>query len=77
PLPTPDSAPQGIAAGPDGGLWFTEVAADAVGRITTDGKVTEFPLTSDPPGPASEDARPSRCPSTKSPYAIAAGKDAL
>ncbi len=77
PLPTLDSAPQGIAAGPDGGLWFTEVAADAVGRITTDGKVTEFPLPSNPPGSASERGRPSRCPSTKSPYAIAAGKDAL
>lgn len=40
----PSEAPNpiGIAAGPDGNLWFAE-EADAIGRITTSGTVTEFP----------------------------------
>jgi virginiamycin B lyase len=33
--------PQGIAAGPDGNLWFTEDFG-GVGRITPTGTVTEF-----------------------------------
>ncbi len=28
-----------------GALWFTEYNAGKVGRITTDGAITEFPLT--------------------------------
>jgi len=36
----------GIAAGPDGALWFTEALTEAnatkIGRITTNGAVTEF-----------------------------------
>lgn len=47
PLPSAASAPSGIAAGPDGALWFTEPAADKIGRITTSGSITEFAL---PPG---------------------------
>ena len=39
-----NSYPQGIAAGPDGALWFTEVNANRIGRITTDGVVTEYPV---------------------------------
>jgi virginiamycin B lyase len=35
------SAPNAITAGPDGALWFTENPA-TIGRIGTDGKVTEF-----------------------------------
>jgi virginiamycin B lyase len=36
--------PAGIAAGPDGAVWFTEGSASAgkIGRITTDGIITEF-----------------------------------
>ena len=37
----------GITAGPDGALWFTETVAETVGqigRITTAGVVTEYPL---------------------------------
>ena len=34
--------PGGIAAGPDGALWFTEINGNAVGRITTDFHVTEL-----------------------------------
>jgi hypothetical protein len=44
PVPTPNSEPFGIAAGPDGALWFTESGADKIGRITTAGAVTEFPI---------------------------------
>jgi len=35
----------GIALGSDGNLWFTEASADNIGRITTTGSVTEFPIT--------------------------------
>jgi virginiamycin B lyase len=55
-LPTPGSLPYGIAAGADGALWFTEYVvngdngapntASAIGRITTAGAITEFPLPS-------------------------------
>ena len=48
PVPTPDSAPAGIAAGPDGALWFTESAFSlgpgAIGRITTAGSIGETPV---------------------------------
>jgi streptogramin lyase len=33
-----------ITSGPDGALWFTQEAPDAIGRITTSGAVTEYPL---------------------------------
>ena len=40
---TPTATPwRGIAAGPDGNLWFTEPAAGRIGRITPTGTVTEF-----------------------------------
>jgi hypothetical protein len=38
-----NSRPMGIAAGPDGALWFTESAAPGrIGRITTEGDITEY-----------------------------------
>jgi virginiamycin B lyase len=40
----PGSGVGSIASGPDGALWFTLGAGDAIGRITTDGTVTRFPL---------------------------------
>ena len=43
-IPTADSSPMGIAAGPDGNLWFTEYQANKIGRITPSGTITEFPL---------------------------------
>ena len=58
-LPGPDSGPAGIAAGPDGALWFVEDQANQVGRITTAGVLTEYPV----PTPSSF------------PYAIAPGPD--
>jgi len=56
--PNPIKAPAGsgpnqslsITAGPDGNLWFTEIGpaglGSSIGRITTSGKITEFPLPS-------------------------------
>jgi len=38
------SGPQGISIGPDGALWFTD-SADKIGRITTQGQITEFALS--------------------------------
>lgn len=35
---------QSIAPGPDGALWFVEWGNAAIGRITTDGVATSFPL---------------------------------
>jgi virginiamycin B lyase len=58
-LPRPNSGPGDITMGPDGALWFVELSGgmdgvhtdgNRVGRITYDGKVTEFPL---PAGSAS------------------------
>ena len=43
-VPTPDSGPFGITAGPDGAMWFTETAADRIGRVTSEGAFTEFTL---------------------------------
>ena len=36
------AAPELIARGPDGAMWFTEVEANQIGRITTAGTVTEI-----------------------------------
>lgn len=35
PLPTSGAAPVGIAAGWDGSLWFAEIGAGRIGRLTT------------------------------------------
>jgi streptogramin lyase len=54
-LPRPNSGPGDITAGADGSLWFVElggvmdgieVDGNRVGRITTAGEVTEFPIPS-------------------------------
>ncbi len=38
------SSPDGIAAGPDGNLWFTELGGKPdIGKITTSGAITEYP----------------------------------
>ena len=39
---TAGSSPYALAAGPDGNLWFTELTANRIGRITPAGVVTEF-----------------------------------
>ena len=43
-MPTALSGPQFIIKGPDGALWFTELATNKIGRITTTGVITEFPV---------------------------------
>ncbi len=60
PLPIAESYPNGIAAGPEGNLWFTEPGTARIGRITPSGQVTEFPLPD----------------SSGEPMAITAGPDA-
>ncbi|HTY93550.1 MAG TPA: hypothetical protein VMC02_06665 [Steroidobacteraceae bacterium] len=53
PLPRPNSGPGDITVGADGALWFVELSGgidgvhtdgNRVGRITYDGRVTEYPL---------------------------------
>jgi len=46
PLPTPNSLPNYITAGPDGNVWFGESNAPKVGKITPQGAITEFSLPS-------------------------------
>ena len=36
--------PTDIVSGPDGALWFTEAHGDRIGRVTTTGDVTEYPI---------------------------------
>jgi virginiamycin B lyase len=43
PIPTADSGPNEITAGPDGNLWFTE-GAGRIGRITPAGVITELTI---------------------------------
>ena len=42
-VPTPHAQPSAISAGPDGNLWFVEDIGK-IGRITTSGAITEFPI---------------------------------
>src|SRR5437588_819057 len=47
-----DPRPEGITAGPDGAVWFTEPGTDAIGRMTTAGTVTnEYVLPTPNAGP--------------------------
>jgi virginiamycin B lyase len=50
-IPTPDSGPRALAAGPDGNIWFSEFKASKIGRITPDGAITEFSLPRPSSGP--------------------------
>jgi serine/threonine protein kinase len=38
------SSPEGITAGPDGNLWFTEDIGNQIGRISPGGTIKEFPV---------------------------------
>ena len=46
PLTSGYDRPLEIALGPDGNLWFTELTGPNIGRITTAGTITEFPVPS-------------------------------
>jgi streptogramin lyase len=41
---TADSGPFEITTGSDGALWFVELSSNRIGRITTNGIITEFPI---------------------------------
>jgi virginiamycin B lyase len=43
PVRTPRSGVADLTPGSDGAVWFTEQNVGQVGRITTDGVVTEYP----------------------------------
>src|ERR1051326_2578438 len=65
-LPVGGNHPRELVAGPDGNIWFTEYVANRIGRITPDGKVTEFPIVL----PEDESFK-----AAHQPFAIVAGKD--
>jgi streptogramin lyase/O-glycosyl hydrolase len=45
PLSISGSGPEGITAGPDGNLWFTELYTGKIGKIGTGGTITEYTIT--------------------------------
>ena len=51
-VPTAQSRPIGVAAGPDGNVWFTEYGGNKVGKVTPAGEITEFALPTPGSGPA-------------------------
>ena len=52
PIPTSGSAPSGIAPGPDGNLWYAELAPDKIGQVATSGTtLTESSTPSSPVEP--------------------------
>src|SRR6266849_3803545 len=57
PIPTAESGPDGITAGPDGNLWFT-TTTNEIRRITTKGHVTRFPIPTANSNPFSITAGP-------------------
>ncbi len=56
-LPTPKASLDGITAGPDGNLWFTE-GAGKIGRMTPAGQITEFALPASDSNPVGITAGP-------------------
>jgi virginiamycin B lyase len=47
-LPDSNHVPADIVAGGDGALWFSESTRNLLGRITVDGRITEYPLAHTP-----------------------------
>ena len=62
-IPTANSYPAGIAVGSDRALWFTEGCGNKIGRITTTGTITEYPIP------------PSKSGYGNNPFAITSGPD--
>jgi hypothetical protein len=50
--PVPGSGPNGIVAGPDGNLWFTDAGHSSIDRFTMGGALTIYPLPTSKCGPA-------------------------
>lgn len=51
PVPIAGSAPWGIAADPNGAMWFTEFHGEKIGRITMDGSISEYAVPTALAGP--------------------------
>ena len=49
-LPTKESDPNWITAGPDGNVWFTEWKNNTVAKITPSGTITEYAIHGHPEG---------------------------
>ena len=50
-MPGKNPGPANIVTGPDKALWFTEFNTGKIGRITTNGKITELSVKSPTEGP--------------------------
>ncbi|MGC9945294.1 MAG: hypothetical protein ABSF64_02760 [Bryobacteraceae bacterium] len=48
-MPTANSVIDSIAVGPDAALWFAEHGSGKIGRITTAGDITEYPVPNESP----------------------------
>lgn len=46
------ATPYGIVRGPDGAIWFTELRARAIGRVSRDGRIRQFAWGRSGPGPS-------------------------
>src|SRR5262245_21964200 len=46
-VPTPNAGLGPITGGPDGNVWFGEIGK--IGKITTDGRITEYPIAGSGP----------------------------
>jgi virginiamycin B lyase len=57
-LPDRGALPFDIAAGPDGSLWFTEFAANKIGRISRTGALAQFQVPTASSGPYQISAGP-------------------
>jgi virginiamycin B lyase len=44
PVPTANSSPWAITAGPDGNVWFTESAGNKIGKVTASGSFAEYAI---------------------------------
>ena len=53
-------APNAIAAGSDGNLWFTEYSVNKIGRMKPSGETTYFPLPEGLRKPGGNHRRPRR-----------------
>lgn len=61
PIPTASSSPTEIIGAPDGTLWFTEFKGNKLGRITTSGTITEYPIPTPNSGPWGITTCPTQC----------------
>ncbi len=51
PMPTVDSHPYGVTAGPDGNMWFTEGSGQKVAKLVLNGRsgASQSPSSAPPP----------------------------